>query len=150
MVDHEVAHVHVTGEGNLAEIRCVLESLDGVECVLEREGMAARGADHAASGELMLVAEEGRWLAYPWWRRGAEAPDYASHIDIHRKPGFDPCEMFLGGWPPGVSQRTERIRGTHGRWGRRVAWGADVAFAGTPESIPGLGVCVCDWLMDNG
>ena len=64
---------------------------------------------------LVLTAAPGAWFAYPWWSERREAPDYASHVDIHNKIGFDPCELFWGWPPPGVSQDPARVRGTHGR-----------------------------------
>ena len=70
----------------------------------------------ARSGDLVLVAEDGAWFAYPWFEK-KEAPDYASHVDIHNKPGYDPCELFFG-WPPGsVSFDTTKIHGSHGNVG---------------------------------
>ena len=37
-----------------------------------------------------------------------QAPDYARCIDIHRKPGYDPCELFFDPkllWPKGRAIR---------------------------------------------
>lgn len=58
-------------------------------------------------GAEILLARRGSWCEYKWWTDNREAPDYASHVDIHNKPGFDPAELFLFG--RGV------VRGTHGR-----------------------------------
>ena len=77
------------------------------------------------------MAAPGRWFAYPWWTDPRQAPDYARQMDIHNKPGFDPCELFFGFPPPHVSQKTEKIRGTHGRSGP----GHEIAAAGLfPEA----------------
>jgi predicted AlkP superfamily pyrophosphatase or phosphodiesterase len=125
MVDHEIAHVYVADPGKIDFIRRSFTGLPGVAKVWTREEAAAVGLDHARSGELILLAEPGAWFAYPWWEHRHEAPDYATHIDIHNKPGFDPCELFFG-WPPGsVSTNPARVRGTHGRTGR-VAWGTSL------------------------
>ncbi|MDB4566768.1 alkaline phosphatase family protein, partial [Akkermansiaceae bacterium] len=35
------------------------------------------------------------WFTYYFWEDDAKAPDYARCIDIHRKPGYDPVELFL-------------------------------------------------------
>ena len=91
-----------------------LRSLDGVAQVLDRAGQAACGVDHPRSGDLLLVARPGRWFAYPWWQDAREAPDYARHVDIHNKPGYDPCELFFGRTPFSVSLDTAKIKGTHG------------------------------------
>lgn len=59
--------------------------------------------------------QEGKRLAYPWWREKRDAPDYAGHVDRHNKPDYDPCELSFG-WPPGsVSQNRGRNQGSHGR-----------------------------------
>ena len=55
----------------------------------------------------LLLAREGSWCGYEWWTDRREAPDFASHVDIHNKPGFDPKELFF------FNRGT--VRGTHGR-----------------------------------
>jgi hypothetical protein len=108
MVDHQAAHVFVQGGAAAHKTaRTVLAALPGVAEV--------RDGDGGAGGDLVLVADPGAWFAYPWWDAPAEAPDYAGHVDIHSKPGFDPCELFWG-WPPGrTGQTPAKVRGTHGR-----------------------------------
>jgi len=87
--DHQVAHVYAT---DVAAARRAIERLDGVDCVLEPR---ACGLDHPRSGELIALAAPDRWFAYPYWLDDARAPDFARTVDIHRKPGYDPCELFL-------------------------------------------------------
>ena len=65
-------------------------------------------------GDLILTAQAGRWFAYPWWEPASEAPDYARHVDIHNKPGYDPCELFFDVLPTRVSLDATRICGSHG------------------------------------
>jgi predicted AlkP superfamily pyrophosphatase or phosphodiesterase len=149
MVDHEVAHVYVKNPDDIQPALTVLGSTPGVAEVLDRPAQAKIGLDHPNSGELVIVAEEGKWLAYPWWSVKSEAPDYARHIDIHNKPGYDPCELFLG-WPPiSVSQDTARIRGSHGRVGpgREVAWASTVEF-GMPSTLIELAEALRAWLNE--
>ena len=43
----------------------------------------------------MVLSEPDAWFAYPFWLDDAQAPDYARTVDIHRKPGYDPCELFV-------------------------------------------------------
>ena len=43
----------------------------------------------------MAVSEADAWFTYYFWDDDAKAPDYARCIDIHRKPGYDPVELFL-------------------------------------------------------
>lgn len=95
VVDHQVAHVTVQDPLILETVRQVLERTPGVERVLDRTAQRAMGIEHPRSGDLIAVADERSWFSYPWWNDDAKAPDYARTVDIHRKPGYDPCELFL-------------------------------------------------------
>jgi predicted AlkP superfamily pyrophosphatase or phosphodiesterase len=93
--DHQIAHVYVKDPARVAEVKALLEKLDGVERVLDEEGKRAHGLDHARSGELVLVARADRWFTYYYWLDDERAPDFARTVDIHRKPGYDPVELFV-------------------------------------------------------
>lgn len=93
--DHQLAHVYVRDSANVPAVRSLLAGLPGVAHVLDREGQLAIGLDHERSGELVVFAEGDAWFAYPFWLDDARAPDFARTVDIHRKPGYDPCELFL-------------------------------------------------------
>ena len=137
IVDHEIAHVHTADAAATDEAKRVLEATTGIAEVLDADAQAASGLCCARSGQLVAVAAEGTWLAYPWWADRDQAPDYATHVDIHSKPGFDPCELFFG-WPPlGTSLDTSRIRGSHGRVGpgREIAWASTLDFPLKPTSL---------------
>ena len=118
----------------------VVTLLPGVELALDRAAQEARGLWHPRNGEILLVAKPGYWFAYPWWEQPREAPDYASHVDIHNKPGYDPCELFFGWPPPGISQDPTRIRGTHGRTGpeMEIAWTASWKLDSAPATLTDL------------
>lgn len=147
MVDHEIAHVYVADPAKIDFVRKTFVGLPGVEKVWSRDEAAAVGLNHPNSGELILLAEPGAWFAYPWWTEKSEAPDYASHIDIHNKPGFDPCELFFG-WPfPSVSQDTRKVRGTHGRM-CDVAWATSVPDLTQLHSLIDLGAWLSTWRPD--
>jgi len=136
MVDHEIAHVYVNQTQALASTRAVLSGLSGVGQIMGRDEQQAAGIAHPNCGDLVLAANPGVWFAYPWWHRRPEAPDYSGHVDIHNKPGYDPCELFFG-WPPiSVSQNPSRIRGSHGRvTGNAAAWASTCPLSGTPDSL---------------
>lgn len=146
VADHQVAHVYVRDRSDVALVRETLwrhAGPDGIAEILDADQQERRSLRHANSGELFLVAAEGSWLAYPWWSRKRQAPDFASHVDIHNKPGYDPCELFFGffGWPPmGVSQDVGRIRGSHGRLGPgcEIAWASTIDFDAPPATLPEL------------
>ena len=93
------------------------------------------------------MAEPGAWFAYPWFERD-RAPDYATHVDIHNKPGYDPCELFFG-WPPlSVSMDTTKIRGAHGRVGPgyEVGFSSSLPCETEPTSVLDLTARVRTWL----
>lgn len=91
VADHQLAHVYVRGVP-AGEVRRVLEDLEGVARVAEPRELEL---DHPRSGELVALAEPDAWFAYPYWLDDARAPDFAPTVDIHRKPGYDPCELFM-------------------------------------------------------
>lgn len=94
VVDHQVAHVYVKRPERIAEVKALLEAQDGIELVLDGEGKAQYGLDHPRSGELIAVSTADRWFTYYFWLDDERAPDYARTVDIHRKPGYDPVELF--------------------------------------------------------
>jgi predicted AlkP superfamily pyrophosphatase or phosphodiesterase len=95
VADHQVAHVYVRRPDRVGEVKQLLEALPGVERVLDGDGKQAAGLDHPRSGELVAVARPDRWFSYYYWLDDAAAPDFARTVDIHRKPGYDPVELFL-------------------------------------------------------
>ena len=95
VADHQLAHVYVRDPERLDDVRRLLERLPGVEMVLDRKGQSRYGLDHERSGELVAVAEATAWFTYYYWLDDGRAPDYARTVDIHRKPGYDPAELFL-------------------------------------------------------
>lgn len=95
VADHAVAHVYVQDPARLNEVRDLLAATPGVAQVLDAEGKKAAHLDHDRSGDLVVVAEPGAWFTYYWWLDDDKAPDYARTVDIHRKPGYDPAELFL-------------------------------------------------------
>ncbi len=95
VADHQVAHVYVRRPERVPEVRRLLETLPGVEAVLDDTGKRAHALDHPRAGELVAIARPDRWFTYYYWLDDAVAPDFARTVDIHRKPGYDPVELFL-------------------------------------------------------
>lgn len=93
--DHQVAHVYVKDPSRIEEVKSLLEALPGVAEVLDEAGKRQHHLDHDRSGELVVVAEPGAWFTYYYWLDDAKAPDFARTVDIHRKPGYDPAELFM-------------------------------------------------------
>ena len=95
VADHQVAHVYVRDPRDVPAVRALLASVRGIAEVLDADGLRALRLDHERSGELVAVADSDAWFTYYYWTDDARAPDYARTVDIHRKPGYDPAELFL-------------------------------------------------------
>ncbi|MSQ88028.1 MAG: alkaline phosphatase family protein [Betaproteobacteria bacterium] len=95
VADHQIAHVYVNDRSRIGEVRTLLENLDGVERVLDDAGKRSAGLDHERSGELVAISTAERWFSYYYWLDDRVAPDFARTVDIHRKPGYDPVELFI-------------------------------------------------------
>ena len=93
--DHQVAHVYVRDPSRVAHVKELLERVDGIDMVLDRHGQTAIGLDHERSGDLVAISAPDAWFTYYYWMDDARAPDFARTVDIHRKPGYDPAELFL-------------------------------------------------------
>ena len=93
--DHQLAHVYVKRPALIGEVAERLRALDGVEHVLDRAGQAELGLAHARAGELVAISRADRWFSYYYWLTPDKAPDFASTVEIHRKPGYDPVELFV-------------------------------------------------------
>ncbi|TLM82231.1 alkaline phosphatase family protein [Pseudarthrobacter sp. NamE2] len=95
VADHQVAHVYVSNPSDLERVAALLRATEGVDEVLDREAQGRYGLDHERSGELVVVAEPAAWFTYYFWLDDDRAPEYARGVDIHRKPGYDPAELFF-------------------------------------------------------
>lgn len=95
VADHQVAHVYVQDARVIGEVRRLLAEAPGVEAVLDRAAQRKIGLDHANSGDLVAISGADRWFTYYYWLDDRVAPDFARTVDIHRKPGYDPAELFL-------------------------------------------------------
>jgi len=146
LVDHQVALVTCFDPAAAARAAETLRALDGVAQVLDKAQQAALGVDHPRAGDLLLVAQPGAWFAYPWWTDNREAPDYAAHVDIHNKPGYDPCELFAGRMPFRTSLDAARIKGSHGLTGA----GCETAFLSTQpfksDTLSEFAASLREWL----
>jgi hypothetical protein len=95
VADHQLAHVYVRDDTDLPRVRDLLGSLPGIDEILDSDGKAKHGLDHPRSGELVAIAEPDAWFTYYYWLDDDRAPDFARTVEIHRKPGYDPAELFF-------------------------------------------------------
>lgn len=94
VADHQVAHIYVRDDVNIGEVRELVASTDGVAQVLDTDDQAEYALDHPHSGELVAISEPDAWFSYYYWLDESNAPDFAPTVEIHRKPGYDPAELF--------------------------------------------------------
>ncbi len=95
VADHQVAHVYVNDGALESEVRSLLENQTGIAEVWGAAEKKVHGLDHPRAGDLIAVADERAWFTYYYWLDDKCAPDFARTVDIHRKPGYDPVELFL-------------------------------------------------------
>ncbi len=95
VADHQVAHVYVRDPADLSAVAELLRGHPAIDEVLDADAQHAVGVDHPRAGELIAVAAPGAWFTYYFWLDDARAPDFAPTVDIHRKPGYDPAELFV-------------------------------------------------------
>ena len=95
VADHQVAHIYVNDQSVSTQVREVLEKIPGVQLILNREAQKENHINHERAGNFVLMADEQSWFTYYFWFDDAKAPDYARVVDIHKKPGYDPVEMFM-------------------------------------------------------
>ena len=95
IADHQVAHIYINDPAIREEVRDLLVSTPGIEEVRTTAEIWPQGAATERAGDLIAIAAADAWFTYYFWEDDALAPDYARTIDIHRKPGYDPCELFI-------------------------------------------------------
>ncbi|MFA4867045.1 MAG: nucleotide pyrophosphatase/phosphodiesterase family protein [Pedobacter sp.] len=99
VADHQAAHVYINDPTVIEKVKSILEETPGIALILDKEGKQTHGLDHERAGDFVLVAESQSWFTYYFWLDDALAPDYARCVDIHKKPGYDPVEMFMSSKP---------------------------------------------------
>lgn len=93
--DHQLAHIYCHDESVVQRVKKIAKQIPGVDLVLDKKEQKRFQLNHNRSGDLVLVAKDGFWFSYYYWLDDKCAPDYARLVDIHRKPGYDPAELFL-------------------------------------------------------
>jgi hypothetical protein len=116
MVDHQFSHVFVQND-DATTTHCVAELFIGqpgvAEVIAPRE-VGQYDLNHPRSGELVIISTPNSWQAYYWWNDDAKAPSFARTVDIHRKPGYDPVEMFFDAPTKGIPLDATLVKGSHG------------------------------------
>ena len=105
ITDHQVSHIYINDKSIERDVRQVLESLDGVSKVYDKDNRYDVGLDHSRSGDLVAFSDEESWFSYYHWFDDSKAPDFARCVDVHRKYGYDPVELFLDPTQPLIKGR---------------------------------------------
>lgn len=95
IADHQVAHIYINDPSIREEVKQTLLETEGVAEVIDRADIDNTRLNHLRSGDLIAVSDARSWFTYYYWKSDRKAPDYARTVDIHRKPGYDPVELFL-------------------------------------------------------
>ncbi len=111
VADHQIAHIYLNDTSCALQVMKLLEEIDGVDKVLDKSGKIKYGLDHERSGDLVAISTENSWFTYYYWLDDQRAPDFARTVDIHKKPGYDPVEMFLNPSPLTVPKLIVRLLG---------------------------------------
>ncbi|MEC8734478.1 MAG: alkaline phosphatase family protein [Planctomycetota bacterium] len=145
VADHQVAHVYVNRGSEVDAVRALLQQVPGVERIVPPDEL---GLGHHRAGDLVAIAEHGSWFVHDWWSSEDRAPDYSRTVDIHRKPGYDPRELFAtsrlrAAWKVALMKLGIRttldivpldaslVRGSHGRTDSRT--GREPVLLGVDE-----------------
>lgn len=105
VADHQIAHVYINDPQVYSEVAEVLESTPGIRRVLDHQGKIEYGINHERAGDLVLIAEDNSWFTYYYWNDDDRAADFARTVQIHKKPGYDPAEMFFDQSNPMIKAR---------------------------------------------
>ncbi len=93
--DHQIAHIYIKDSSKVEQIKKEISQLNGIKLILDKKDQEPYQINHKRSGDLVLIAEDQAWFTYYYWMDDQKAPDFARLVDIHRKPGYDPVEMFM-------------------------------------------------------
>ncbi len=147
LVDHQFSHVFVKNRDpeTISAVAELFSNAQGIERVLAGDDRAQLGMNHERSGDVILLSHSNSWQAYYWWLDDAHAPAFARTVDIHRKPGYDPVELFFDMQTRSVPLDATLIRGSHGvihpsAESESVLWCNNLQSK-MPESIVDTDIC---------
>ncbi len=145
LVDHQFSHVFVKDRdpGVIAQIKSMFQSHDGFQLVVSGQDRQSIHLDHPRSGDVILVSTPNSWQAYYWWIDDQRAPDYARTVDIHRKPGYDPVELFFDPATRSVPLDASLVKGSHGAPARETSQ-QGLFLASRPRLLQSEIVCDTD------
>ena len=114
MVDHQVAHIYVK-ENYSNQVTKILEGIKGIDMILDINLKQQYRINHQRSGDLIAISNKDKWFSYYWWFDQLKAPSFSRRVDIHRKPGYDPVELFFDPSTKSIPLNGKLVKGSHGR-----------------------------------
>ncbi|MEN6458432.1 MAG: nucleotide pyrophosphatase/phosphodiesterase family protein [Thermoguttaceae bacterium] len=116
MVDHQFSHVFVADSDPqlAARVADLLRNQPGIAEVLVGADRGRYAMEHPRSGDVILISAPRSWQAYYWWLADDRAPAFARTVDIHRKPGYDPVELFFDPATKSIPLDARLVKGSHG------------------------------------
>jgi hypothetical protein len=116
LADHQISHLYVQDSDPkiIKKIARLFGKQPGIAEVLSGDALVASKIDNPRTGDLVLVSDPHSWQAYYFWLDDAKAPQYARTVDIHRKPGYDPVELFVDARSKTIPLNANLVRGSHG------------------------------------
>lgn len=115
VVDHQIANIYIKYKENIREILNLLKNISDIDMIMTNEEKQFYHVNHERSGDIIAVSKRDKWFGYYWWYDIDKAPNFARRVDIHRKPGYDPLELFFNSQTKSISFDTSLIKGSHGR-----------------------------------
>lgn len=115
MADHQVANIYLNKPENKDSVKKILEDVPGIERVYDDREKQDLKIDSYRSGDLIAISNRDKWFSYYWWNHDDKAPTFTKTVDIHRKPGYDPLELFIDIQKKSISFDTRLVKGSHGR-----------------------------------
>ncbi len=153
LVDHQFSHVFVKNRNPevIRKVSELFENVEGIQSILQGENRAALKMDHERAGDVILVSNPNSWQAYYWWSDDARAPSFARTVDIHRKPGYDPVELFFDPTTRSIPLNADLIKGSHGIVTDETVAQAVFITQGFHTSLPAeiRDTDVCDLIMNE-
>lgn len=115
MADHQVANIYLNKPENKNSVKKILEDVQGIDLVYDDKEKQDLKIDSYRSGDLIAISNRDKWFSYYWWNDDDKAPTFTKTVDIHRKPGYDPLELFFDMQKKSISFDTRLVKGSHGR-----------------------------------
>ena len=107
VADHQIAHIYINDPNIKEDVKTLLSSIKGIDYIIDKEENPGHQLSHERSGDLIAVSDTESWFTYYYWDEDSRKPDFAKAVDIHRKPGYDPVELFMD---PGLSGKLKMLR----------------------------------------